>query len=79
MDELNMDCSDVELFYNKLRPCPFCGGEATLMLNNFTGKYYIDNHCKIDCPLFIRCGFDTPDYAVTIWNKRITDPRPEGE
>lgn len=51
----------------KLKPCPFCGGEAKLFLDE--SRYYKSQvYCK-------KCGVRTnrehiPEIAVTTWNTR---------
>ena len=51
----------------KLKPCPFCGGEAKLFLDE--ASYYKSQvYCK-------KCGVRTnrehiPEIAVTAWNTR---------
>ena len=54
---------------NELKPCPFCGGEATLWQT-----------LGADRPYHILCGcggrvgwFVTEQEAVEAWNRRATD------
>ena len=53
----------------KLKPCPFCGGEAEVAL--FLGNYLVVCKC---CPgaIFPRKGM-TEEEAVEAWNRRADD------
>ena len=63
----------------KLKPCPFCGGEA--------GVFHNDNFCNIllwgvEC---LECGAlvwvfpdQTKQDAIKMWNDRIEPPTPGG-
>lgn len=56
----------------KLKPCPFCGGKATLTEYRFA--FY---QCKVECTTF-GCGISTMLYkgekadkeAIKAWNRR---------
>ena len=55
---------------DNLKPCPFCGGEATLVEDIYADKlyYYVTcatNNCDANTG---RC--DTEDEAITKWNNR---------
>lgn len=63
-----VDANCAECKENKLKPCPFCGGEAEL---DNCGKYQVwCNHCGT-----IQMGqfFNTPEEAIEAWNRRPTD------
>lgn len=54
---------------NKLKPCPFCGGEARLV-----GHYpYSVTCCKCRATTVI-CN--TPDDAIDAWNNRVQPTQP---
>lgn len=60
----------------ELKPCPFCGGEAALIPNNFfsesqkkwtTESYGVRcKHCKAQGYQF----WPTEKYAIEAWNRR---------
>ena len=56
----------------KLKPCPFCGGEARIIEHEFTGA---DNTYGIKC----KCGtqgfqfWESIDDAIKAWNRRAQD------
>ncbi len=59
----------------KLKPCPFCGGEAILRQ---LGRTKLT--CVVECQ---RCkattGFtENPNFAVKAWNTRHEPPTPGG-
>lgn len=50
---------------DKLRSCPFCGGEARI--------YYDDGCSKVDCcneECSANCWVSTQEEAITAWNRR---------
>lgn len=49
----------------KLKPCPFCGGEA------MTNKLY-ENEWYVYCPKCER-NYDTEQEAIEAWNKRVVE------
>lgn len=59
----------------KLKPCPFCGGEAVLMKVTFTAgmSYYV--RCgNGKCAVFpITKSYSTDDEAIEVWNMRAND------
>ena len=49
-----------------LKPCPFCGGKAELFGTGKDGIFYVEClECDVDS------NFDTPEEAITAWNRRI--------
>ena len=60
----------------KLKPCPFCGGEAEMCRRKFfslpSGKMpYFRVRCKsIKCRLSRRCWHVNEREAYTVWNHR---------
>lgn len=69
-----------------LKPCPFCGGEAELLVCDGSGIYIADvgtdrfrgremTHCLYKCK---RCGIMTKPYLTrrgvwNAWNRRVKD------
>ena len=54
----------------KLKPCPFCGGEATISDGGYSGEKFLARCRDLSCPAasgFIR---KTHDEAVEAWNRR---------
>lgn len=60
----------------KLKPCPFCGGEARI-LHNYAGGEWSYAECKV-----CRCSTEkfmksfavaSDEQAIEAWNRRITD------
>lgn len=57
----------------KLKPCPFCGGEAVLEdLGSYgvVGRYYI--HCS-KCEIAQDNLWATKQTAIKRWNKRVKE------
>jgi Lar family restriction alleviation protein len=50
----------------KLKPCPFCGGEAEVI--DGTGWVGQAVHCT-ECPANVY-GFEEEDQSVAAWNRR---------
>ncbi|WP_295562140.1 Lar family restriction alleviation protein [uncultured Holdemanella sp.] len=49
-----------------LKPCPFCGGHATLIYDNQEGyRIYCD-----DCDIMTDTDYDK-DKIIDAWNKRV--------
>lgn len=53
----------------KLKPCPFCGGEARCLETNWRDGYNV--FCE-ECGV-ITLRYSTPDDAIKEWNKRVSD------
>ena len=57
---------------DKLKPCPFCGGEAGIVKTNKTetGEKYVVGcmHCGVELPF----AFKTEKQATEYWNRRQT-------
>lgn len=61
---------------DKLLPCPFCGGEATISDGGYSGEKFLVRCRELSCPAasgFIR---KTHDEAIAAWNRRA---QPENE
>ena len=55
---------------DKLLPCPFCGGEATISDGGYSGEKFLARCREMSCPAasgFIR---KTHDEAIAAWNHR---------
>lgn len=70
----------------KLKPCPFCGGEAVIyhQSSKYTehdGNYVYCMNCRIRTPLFICFGdtgktyADTKAEAFNAWNRRAAEEK----
>ena len=58
----------------KLKPCPFCGGEAKIGSTDIFG---FEVRCTV-CPCDVgRYWFVKKEEAVTAWNRRFSDDRME--
>ena len=54
----------------ELLPCPFCGGEAIVMLN-VRGKYTV-KCTDAQCEAMLYCkGYNNPGEATKAWNRRV--------
>ena len=55
----------------KLKPCPFCGGEAVLKDSFLSDDSFIVRctKCYAQTDAFIS-NFDTPEEAIAAWNRR---------
>ena len=67
----------------KLKPCPFCGGEAEIA-ENYGGDFGIFHSGDEDCPLYCEEGetagawvWDTEEEARNAWDRRATAILPE--
>lgn len=52
----------------KLKPCPFCGGEAKPVFRG--GVNYVVCSNEEDCWCGMTCPVTTPEEAARIWNRR---------
>ncbi|MDO4301662.1 MAG: Lar family restriction alleviation protein [Clostridia bacterium] len=61
----------------KLKPCPFCGGEAVLVNINVSGINDVPNPFEIHCKNCKSCSdwFTTEQKAVSAWNRRTNNER----
>ena len=58
---------------NSLKKCPFCGGEAKLYEQEFSGKTMYEVACKNSSCTYLITQKTSPEYAVTAWNTRYDD------
>ena len=59
----------------RVKPCPFCGGEAEIIKAHFFGGYQYACRC-VDCVAQSAfCG--TKEEAVTEWNRRVCVSTPQ--
>lgn len=54
----------------KLKPCPFCGGEACIQEHVFIGYTSTYGVVCLDCCAEIRQFFYTTEEAIEAWNRR---------
>ena len=54
----------------KLKPCPFCGGEAKLLSINGIEETYYFVHCT-KCSIEQRAEIESAFYAAEQWNHRV--------
>jgi Lar family restriction alleviation protein len=56
----------------ELKPCPFCGGEATYLSS---GNYYPKEFWKVICKNCSVCTIykATQDRAGELWNRRVNN------
>lgn len=61
----------------KLKKCPFCGGEAnvikTLCLNNGYKGYFVLHECDMTINTIETSSFPTEEQAIKAWNRRVEE------
>lgn len=60
----------------KLKPCPFCGGEAKLIINcDYEGnpRKYTATCIKEYCPGQSNKSYDSEKFATLFWNQRTPE------
>ena len=64
---------------DELKPCPFCGGEATIVPHEFysaaTNTFKVESYgvmCK-KCETSGYQFFGCEEHAVAAWNRRVND------
>lgn len=59
---------------NKLKPCPFCGGEA-VVLKKYGAMYVKCQKCFAKSgPVYDNIGYSATEHAVELWNNRVNCP-----
>jgi len=59
-----------ELLADKLKPCPFCGGEGCVQEHVFKGLTNTYGVVCLDCGAEIRQFYRTEEEAIKAWNRR---------
>jgi Lar family restriction alleviation protein len=59
---------------NRLKPCPFCGGEA-LAINSMRGESYDVGCFNGDCPIEPHVWAEIESEAIAAWNTRAKERR----
>ena len=57
---------EVQTTETKLKPCPFCGGEASMYIAYDDGYYVCCDECGCGLPVY-----NTEEEAIEAWNKRV--------
>lgn len=69
----------------KLKPCPFCGGEVTMIYNSFDNSFNFYHKSEFDaiecCVLepIVLDGLPSLAEARKAWNRRVGDSDENGE
>lgn len=58
---------------DKLKPCPFCGGEGCVQEHVFKGYSSTYGVVCLDCCCETRQFFKTEEMAISAWNRRAND------
>lgn len=72
------DTCEEKRLQDQLKPCPFCGGKASLiktycMANGFTGYHVFHYELKCGMKEIRTHTMDTPEEAIAAWNGRFTE------
>ena len=62
----------------KLKPCPFCGGEAYICRTDFLNSESFYGVRCCDCESSSSQQYDTELEAIKAWNTRYEPPTPGG-
>ena len=54
----------------KLKPCPFCGGESTIVVSKYLGDTFYKPVCVV-CGAEINYQFETRKCCIKAWNRRV--------
>ena len=60
---------------DKLKPCPFCGGEGCIQEHKFYGYPSTFGVVCLDCCCETRQFYMTLEEAVEAWNRRADDDK----
>lgn len=58
---------------DKLKRCPFCGGEPCIQEHRFMGFTNTYGVVCLDCCAETRQFYDTEEEAIAAWNRRVND------
>ena len=61
---------------DKLKPCPFCGGEAHIQTHEFVGCANTYGVVCLGCGVETRQFYESKSEVIKMWNTRV---RPQGE
>jgi hypothetical protein len=62
------------LMTDELKPCPFCGGKATVVHMARVGVCHV--RCEHgECPVLCKTSGDSKEEAIEIWNRHASDWR----
>jgi Lar family restriction alleviation protein len=54
----------------KLKPCPFCGGEAIIEQDEYWYLEWAVSCCNEDCVCYIGRSYRTKEETIAAWNRR---------
>lgn len=62
----------------KLKPCPFCGGEAEMKHVNSRGRKISSKVCCRECGIegktyLVDVSYSSDEKATEAWNRRVSD------
>ena len=58
---------------DKLKPCPFCGGKASLVTAHNKDLTWLRYHVKCDGCLTTTDNYKKAEHAIEAWNRRASD------
>lgn len=57
----------------KLKPCPFCGGKAEMLINEYNDSRKEYLVACAECDGMVERWRETEEEAVEQWNRRVSD------
>ena len=57
----------------KLKPCPFCGGKAEMLISEYEGSRKEYLVACAECDGMVERWIETEEEAVEKWNRRVND------